>query len=376
MMLESTLRKLLWQMLAIPRLAFLRCALAGSVCVACGPADAAEATATPEPPVTVTTTVVKAGPWQPVLSATGILKAVNGVQVSTDVPGIISKIAFESGKSVKKGDLLVELDTRIEQAKLQSAQARFDLARSNLKRRRELLQKKATSQAEFENVEAEVRQSEAALNESLASIARKTITAPFDGILGIRRVAVGQYLNSGTPIVALESKSNDPIFVEFAVPQQEFARVALHEKVHVVAEGVANKEFQGEVTAIDSLMNETNRCIHTEATVRDPEGRLRPGMFVKVEVLLPEKKATLTVPASAINNASGEATVFVVKETKSLEGKLEKQAIPRAVQVGEKRDNVVEILKGLAEGEEVVASYLPKLRPNASVLVNHPGSGN
>lgn len=339
-------------------------------------AEAANAVETPAPPVAVTTAVVKAGPWQPILSSTGALKALNGVQVSADVQGIISKIAFESGRTVKKGDLLVELDTRAEQAKLQSSQARFDLAKSNLKRRSELLQKKATSQAEFENFEAEVRQSEAAVNESLAAIARKTITAPFDGVLGIRRVSVGQFINTGTPIVALESKSNDPIYVEFAIRQQDFARIVLHEKIQVAAEGVENKEFTGEITAIDSLLNETSRCIHVEAAVHDPQGLLRPGMFVKVDVLLPERKGVLSVPPSAVSTApSGETTVFVLKEIKSFEGKLEKQVVPCAVQVGEKHANAVEIVNGLAEGDEVVTSDLLKMRANAFVLVKRSGSG-
>ena len=377
-MLQSTSSFPLRQAPGVSRLAFLACAVVcfGLFAGPAGAAGSADAVETPAPPVAVTTAVVKAGPWQPILSATGALKALNGVQVSADVQGIISKIAFESGRTVKKGDLLVELDTRAEQAKLQSAQARFDLAKSNLKRRTELLQKKATSQAEFENFEAEVRQSEAAVNESLAAIARKTITAPFDGVLGIRRVSLGQFINTGTPIVALESKSNDPIYVEFAVRQQDYARIALQEKIKVAAEGVENKEFPGEITAIDSLLNEASHCVHVEAAIHDPQGLLRPGMFVRVEVFLPERKGVLSVPPSAVNTAStGETTVFVVKEIKSFEGKLEKQVVPCAVQVGEKHAAAVEIVNGLADGDEVVTSDLLKLRPNASVLVKRTGSG-
>ncbi len=321
------------------------------------------------PPTAVTTTVVKGRTWQPVLSTVGSLKAVNGVLVSTDLAGIVSEIAFESGKPVKKGDLLIKLDTKTEEAQLQSAQARLDLARVSLERKKDLLAKKAASQADYDAAQAESRQAQAAVNESLATIARKTVTAPFDGMLGIRQVNIGQYLSSGTAVVPLQSL--DPIYVEFSIPQADLSQIALHKKIRLSAVGVGDREFEGEITAINALVDETNRNIQIEATVRNPEGQLRSGMFVKVEVLLPEKTGILAIPASSINYAPYGDSVYVVKEGKTKDGKPEKQAVQQFIKVGPSRGDLISIIKGLAEGDEIVTSGVFKLRPNAPVQINN-----
>lgn len=329
---------------------------------------AAYAKMTP-PPIAVTTVKVKGMTWQPALKAVGSLKAVNGVQVSTDLAGIVSEIAFESGKPVKKGDLLVKLDTKQEDAQLQSAQARLDLAKVSLARKKDLLEKKAASQADYDAAAAEARQAEAAVNEALALIARKTIKAPFDGIAGIRQVNVGQYLNTGTSIVPLQS--SDPIYVEFSIPQQDLGQIALHKKIRLTAAGTSDKEFEGEITAINSLVDDTNRNIQVEVTVRNPEGLLRPGMFVNVEVLLPETKGVLAIPASAINYAPYGDSVYVIKDGTSKDDKPEKHAVQQFVKLGVSRGDLIAVLRGLQEGDEVVSSGVFKLRPNAAVQVNN-----
>lgn len=321
------------------------------------------------PPIAVTSLVVKGNSWQPTLSTVGSLKAVNGVQVSTDLAGIVSEIAFESGKPVKKGDLLVKLDTKQEEAQVQSAQARLDLAKLSLARKKDLLEKKAASQADYDAAAAEARQAEAAVKETLALVSRKTITAPFDGILGIRQVNIGQYLNTGTSIVPLQSI--DPIYVEFSIPQQELGQIALHKKIRLTATGVSEKEFEGEITAINSLVDDSNRNIQIQATVRNPQGMLRPGMFVNVEVLLPEKKGVLAIPASSINYAPYGDSVYVIKEGVSKTGKPERHAVQQFVKLGASRGDLIAVLRGLQEGDEVVSSGVFKLRPNAPVQVNN-----
>ena len=183
------------------------------------------------PPPAVTTLVAKGQTWQPVLSAVGSLKAVNGVQISTDLAGIVSEIAFESGKPVKKGDLLIKLDPQQEEAQARAAQARLDLAKVSLARKKDLLDKKAAAQADYDAVAAEARQAQAALEEVRAVIDRKTIRAPFDGVLGIRLVNLGQYINAGASIVPLES--SDPIYAEFNLPQQNLGQIALKKKMRL-----------------------------------------------------------------------------------------------------------------------------------------------
>ena len=170
------------------------------------------------PPAAVTTLVAKTQTWQPVLSAIGALKAVNGVVVSTDLAGIVSEISFESGATAKKGDLLVKFDTRQEDAQLGQAQAKLDLSKVNLDRQKDLLAKKAIAQSDYDTAASNYRQDQAAVENAKALIARKTITAPFDGLLGIRQINLGQYMNVGDPIVPLQSL--DPIYVDFFMPQQ------------------------------------------------------------------------------------------------------------------------------------------------------------
>ena len=317
------------------------------------------------PPPAVTTFVAKGQTWQPVLSAVGSLKAINGVQVSTDLAGIISEIAFESGTPVKKGDLLLKLDTKQEEAQLRAAEARRDLAKVNLSRKADLLEKKATSQAEYDSAAAEARQAEASVEEVRALIDRKTIRAPFDGVLGIRQVNVGQYLNAGVPIVPLESC--DPIYVDFNLPQQHLAQVTLHKKVRLSAPGVSAEEFEGEITAINSRVDEATRNVQIEATVRNPAKKLRGGMFANVEFLLPEQPGVLAIPASSINYAPYGDSIFIIKDGKSADGKPQKQAVQQFVKLGASRGDQVTVLSGLKEGDEVISSGVFKLRSNEPV---------
>ena len=322
------------------------------------------------PPPAVTTLVAKGQTWQPVLSAVGSLKAVNGVQISTDLAGIVSEIAFESGKPVKKGDLLIKLDPQQEEAQARAAQARLDLAKVSLARKKDLLDKKAASQADYDAVAAEARQAQAALEEVRAVIDRKTIRAPFDGVLGIRLVNLGQYINAGASIVPLES--SDPIYAEFNLPQQNLGQIALKKKMRLTVPGVSDKEFEGEITAIDSRVDETTRNVQIEATVRNPQGVLRAGMFVKVEVLLPEQTGVLAVPASSINYAPYGDSVFIVKAGESKDGKPQKQAIQQFVKLGPSRGDQITILKGLKDGDEIITSGVFKLRGNEPVETVKP----
>jgi len=322
------------------------------------------------PPSAVTTLVAQAQTWQPVLSVVGSLKAVNGVQVSTDLAGIVSEIAFESGTAVKKGDLLVKLDTKQEQAQLHAAEARLDLAKVSLARKKDLLEKKAASQADYDAADAEARQADAAVEDARALIARKTITAPFDGILGIRQINVGQYLNAGVSIVPLVSC--DPIYVEFFLPQQELGQIALKKKIRLTVAGMSQEDFAGEITAIDSRVDEASRNVQIEATVRNPRHTLRSGMFATVEVLLPEKSGVLAIPASSINYAPYGNSVFVIREGKNIkDGKPEKQAVQQFVKLGPTRGDQVSVLSGLKEGDEVVTAGVFKLRNNAPVQINN-----
>ena len=323
------------------------------------------------PPSAVTSSVVKAQTWQPVLSVVGSMRAVNGVLVSTDLAGIVARIAFESGREVKTGDLMVKLDTRQEEAQLHSAQARRELARISLERQRDLIAKKAVAQSDYDAAESEFRQADAAVEEANALIARKTIVAPFNGLAGIRQVDLGQYLNVGATIAPLQSL--DPIYVEFSIPQQNFDQVAPGKKVRVRADGIEGREFEGEITAIDSKVDEATRNVTIQGTVRNPDHKLRPGMYVNVDILLPEQAGVLAIPATAVNYAPYGDSVFIVKDAAAPgpDGKRGKEVVQQFVKLGATRGDQVAVLSGVKPGDEVVTSGVFKLRSHAPVLINN-----
>lgn len=323
------------------------------------------------PPAAVTSSVARAQTWQPVLTVVGSMRAVNGVLVSTDLAGIVSQIAFESGSEVKKGDLLVKLDTRQEEAELHSAQARRDLALISLNRERGLLAQKAVAQSDVDSAQSEFSQADAAVEESQALIARKTIAAPFDGLAGIRQVDLGQYLNVGATIAPLQSI--DPIYVEFSIPQQDLDQVATGKKLRIRADGLDGREFDGEVTAIDSKVDEATRNVTVQGTVKNSDHLLRPGMYVNVDVLLPEQTGVVAIPSTAVEYAPYGDSVFIVKDADqpNADGTRGKVVVQQFVKLGATRGDQVAVISGVHPGDEVVTSGVFKLRSHAPVMINN-----
>lgn len=321
------------------------------------------------PPEAVTTLVAQREQWQDSVSAIGTVEAVHGVTVSADLPGIVERIAFDSGESVQQGDLLVLLDTRQERAQLRAAEARRELTRLNLDRNRGLRQKGVTSQAELDGATAEYDQAQANVGEISATIDRKTIRAPFAGILGIRQVDLGQYLQSGDPVVPLQSL--DPIHVNFNVPQQELGKVRVGGDVRLTSEGIPGAELSGRVTAIDSIVDEATRNVQVQATLRNTDAVLRPGMFVEVRVILEDSQPVVTLPASAILYAPYGDSVFVVEDVAAPDGQVYRGVRQQFVKLGSSRGDQIAILSGVEPGEEVVTSGVFKLRNGAAVLVNN-----
>lgn len=321
------------------------------------------------PPAAVTTVVAKTQTWQPVLSYVGALKAVNGVVVSTDLAGIVSEIHFESGAMAKSGDLLVKLDTRQEDAQLVQAQSKADWARMNLDRQKDLFSKNTVAKSDYDAAVTEYEQDKAAVENAKALIARKTITAPFDGLLGIRQVNLGQFVNVGAGIVPLQSL--DPIYVDFSIPQQDIDRIEVGKKIRFKVSGLEDKEYDGVISSIDSLVDSATRNITVEATVRNEDGKMRPGMFVKVEVLLPPQDGVIAIPSTAINYAPYQDSVFIIKHKTDKDGKPEVYVTEQAVKTGPTRGDLVSILSGLSAGDEVVSSGVFKLHDGADVQINN-----
>jgi membrane fusion protein, multidrug efflux system len=321
------------------------------------------------PPTAVTTVVAQKETWPSTLSVIGTAAAVEGVTVSADLPGTIDKIHLESGQWVHEGDVLVELDTRQERAQLASLEAQRDLAKVNYGRAQELVKAGVISTSEYDNASAQQKATEAQVGDIRAAIARKTIHAPFSGMLGIRQVSLGQYLAAGQAIVSLQSVS--PIYVNFGVPQQETPKVIPGHVLRVTNGELPGMAFTGRITALDSVINEQTRNIQVQATVTNKDNKLRPGMFVQVELPLGQPRQVVPLPASAINYAPYGDSVFVVAEMKDAKGNTYRGVRQQVVKVEGSRGDQVAIISGINPGDEVVSSGVFRLRNGAPVQVNN-----
>ncbi|HEX9297256.1 MAG TPA: efflux RND transporter periplasmic adaptor subunit [Polyangiaceae bacterium] len=329
------------------------------------------------PPEAVGTAVAHDQTWGGSVAAVGTITSVKGVAISTEVPGIVSAIRFESGAVVKQGQILVELDSKAERAQLASIEARKELATSNVGRTRALVAEKAIAQAQLDTDESALKTSSAELKALRAQIDKKVVRAPFSGRLGIRQVNVGQYLNPGTTLTELEA--TDTVFVDFTVPQQQLETVSVGMSVEVTIEGLAGVSAQGTVAAINPTVDATTRTLKLRASVPNKDEKLRPGMFAKVAVVLPDQGTVVAIPASAIVRASYGDSVFVVEDKKdasgspvaSPDGKPAKVARQQFVRVGQPRGDFVAIADGVKSGQEVVTAGAFKLRNGAGVIVNN-----
>jgi len=319
------------------------------------------------PPEAVTTIVARQERWPATLTAIGTVAAVRGVTVSADLPGIVEKIDFDSGKTVRDGDVLVQLDTRQERAQLTAAEAQRALSRANLDRMRNLRDERVVSQAEYDQAEAAYKQADASEGEIRATIGRKTLRAPFSGELGIRQVNLGQYLAGGAPIVSLQALN--PIYVNFDVPQQQVAALKAGTEVRARLDDQA-VQATGRVTALDSVVDTATRNAQIQATFANANARLRPGMFVHAEVLLGTGETVVVLPASAVNYAPYGDSVFVVEDAQGPKGSY-RAAHQRFVKLGAAKGDQIAVMTGVKSGEEVVTSGVFKLRNNAAVLVNN-----
>lgn len=320
------------------------------------------------PPAAVTTVVAQQQEWPATLNAIGTVVAVQGVTVSADLPGIVDRIAFDSGKTVHQGDVLVELDTREERAQLTAAEAQRDLARINFERLQGLVKDGVIPQADYDKAESEQRVNEARVREIRATIERKTIRAPFSGTLGIRQVNLGQYLSAGTAVVPLQSLH--PIYVNFGVPQEASREVRLGRRVRITADDLPGRSFEGRVTAIDSVLDEKTRNVQVQATVANADGKLRPGMFVKSDLTMGAPRRMITLPASAISYAPYGNSVFVVTYLQDPAGHTYRGVHQQFVKVEGSRGDQVAV-SGVKPGDEVVSSGVFKLRNGAAVQINN-----
>lgn len=317
----------------------------------------------PQPPAEISTTRARATEWTPAIKAVGSVEAINGIEVANEVPGVVESIEFESGDTVKQGDVLIRLDVAIDEAALRTRRAESQLAEQEFKRVSDLLPRRAVSQSQFDEAKANYDAARARVNEAEAQLNKKIIRAPFDGNLGLRMVDQGEYIPTGTPIV--EINMLNPIYVDYTLSEKVLSRVATGYNVNVTVAALPGETFTGEVSAINTSVSPETRTVRIRATVANPDNELRPGMFATVQTEQPEDRSVVTVPQTAISYNTYGDFVFVVEENEDGELVVNR----RTVTSGEVRDSRVAIEDGLEEGEEVVAKGLLRLRAGQRVTV-------
>ena len=322
------------------------------------------------PAETVTAAVVRSEAWETVLTSVASLVAVQGVMVSAEVSGKVAAISFEPGTMVQAGDLLVQQDIAAESAQLRSAEATVALTKINLDRSRKLLAQKTTPQSENDNADAQYKQAVAQADNIRALIAKKTIRAPFAGVLGIRQVNLGQILNVGEAIVSLQAL--DPIFVNFSLPQQQLSKIKTGLTVRIKTDALPDLILEGAITAINPQVEAATRNIMVQATVANTQKLLRPGMFATATVVLPEQQPVLVIPATGVLNAPYSDSVFIVEvapdNSTAAGGKVVRQQF---VRLGTRHGDFVAVAAGLKEGETVVSTGVFKLRNGQAVAVDN-----
>jgi membrane fusion protein, multidrug efflux system len=320
------------------------------------------------PPESITAVPVEATQWELTREAVGSVVAVRGVTVGSELAGVIRAIGFDSGATLRRGDVLVKLDTATEEAQLAAARADAALAKATLARAQQLRAGGANTPADLEAAEARALQTAAAVVSLETTIAKKTIRAPFDGRVAIRQVELGQAVSAGAPIASMHSVT--PIYAEFALPQQVLGEIRIGQHARVRTDAFPHEQWAGQISTVNPEVDPATRNVRIRATFSNADGRLRPGMYVTVEVLSGETRPVLIIPATAILYAPYGDSVFVLEEKRDASGKTSLVARQSFVRLGARRGDFVEVATGLSAGQRIASSGVFKLRNGAAVVVN------
>lgn len=334
----------------------------------------------PKPPVSVAAATAEQRPWQQRLPAVGSLKALQGVELSLEQAGTVKSLHFESGQQVKQGQLLLQLDSDQEAALLGTAQADLGLAKVDYSRGSQLVGDQAISRGEFDRLTAQYRRNQAVVDQLKASLEKKSIKAPFSGTIGIRQVDIGDFLASGTVIATLQDLSS--LYVDFNMPEQSLPQLALGQKVLLQVAAFPGQTFNATLSAINPKVDENTRNLLVRASLANPDGKLLPGMFASLLVLLPDPQPQVVVPESAITYTLYGNSVYVVSPKQNADGQPENAAggkpqliaEQRTIRTGERRDGVVVVSEGLKAGERVVSAGQLKLTPGAAIQITEQAS--
>ncbi|MFM5658249.1 efflux RND transporter periplasmic adaptor subunit [Aeromonas veronii] len=325
----------------------------------------------PEPEFPVTAMVTKAQDWIPTIEAIGFIEPNQGVTLSTELAGTIDAITFESGKPVKADQLLLSLDSTVERANLRASQAKLPAAKAKFDRFQNLYKTSSISKEQLDEAEAAYRSLEADIESLKATIARREVRAPFSGVVGLRNVFLGQYLQPGTDIVRLEDTS--VMRLRFTVPQTDISKITLGQTIKINVDAYPQTQFDGHITAIEPAVNYQSGLIQVQADIPNNDGQLRSGMFARASIILPTVKDQIVIPQSAISFTLYGQNVYVLKEGEETDKEGNKVKVLRAKQVvvkaGERRGNDVHVLSGIQAGDQIVLSGQVRLSNDTKVHV-------
>ncbi|QTH13074.1 efflux RND transporter periplasmic adaptor subunit [Pseudomonas corrugata] len=330
----------------------------------------------PKPPVSVAVASATEQPWQSLLPAVGSLKALQGVDLSLEIAGTVQKVLFQSGQKVKAGQPLLQLDSEVESAQLETAEADLGLSQLDFGRGRQLVGSQAISKGEFDRLSAQLKKNQATVNQLKAALDKKRIVTPFSGTIGIRQVDVGDYLASGTVIATLQDLSS--LYVDFYIPEQTVPRLAVAQAINVGVSAYPGQTFVGSISAINPKIEDSTRNVLVRATLANPDGKLLPGMFANLQVILPDVADGIVVPESAVTYTLYGNSMYVVTQKKGADGNLEKDdkgqpvliVERRFVETGERRDGLVLVTKGVQSGEQVVIAGQIKLDNGTHIVIS------
>jgi len=323
------------------------------------------------PPATVSTMAIGTSEWQPKLSSVGNIRAFRGVELSTELAGLVAAVPIKSGQDVKEGELLIKLNDVSDIAQLNSLMAMADLAKVINERDRQQLAIQAISKNVFDTSAADAKSKQAQVEQQIALVAKKNLKAPFSGRIGIVSINPGQYVNSGDKLLTLQTL--DPIFVDFNLPQNNAEQIKVGQEVEVTTDAFKDASFIGKITAVSPKVDTNTRNIQVEARLANPDKKILPGMFANVNIKLGDQVKLLTLPQTSVTYNPYGSTVFLAKSTgkKDKQGKDILEAQQVFVTTGATRGDQVAILKGVEEGATVVTSGQLKLKNGTPLIINN-----
>jgi membrane fusion protein (multidrug efflux system) len=322
------------------------------------------------PPSTVSVTTPRMDTWETRYKSVGSIEPVRGILIETESAGVIDSINFENGQEVKAGDLLVQLDIDVEKAQLRSAEATVQLSKTEFERATRLRKSGNVPQSDLDRAIADLERAEAEIQNLKALIERKTIEAPFDGRVGIRQINLGQYVSTGSPIVSLQA--DEQVYVNFSLPQKTLSKIQAGMQLAVVSDAYPEQTFVGTLTAISPVIDPATRSVALQGTIDNPDGLLRSGLFVNIELVADQTEEVLLIPSTAILYAPYGNSVYVVESKQSEDGSAESLiAKQKFIRIGRTRGDFVSVLSGLEAGDRIVSTGAFKLRNGAAIAINN-----